>query len=193
MTDVITGTGCHISEDAAVGPSGSRRGGPAVIGDDATVRSGTILYPDVEVGDRFRSGHHVVVGAGTTAGDDVLLGTRTVVEHDATVGSHVGLQAGTYLAPNASVGDRVFLGPGAILTGGAVPGRENATQVTTLRDGVSDGANATLLPGVTVGEDSFVASGAVVTADVPPETLAAGMPAEHRPLQDCLREGFRPD
>jgi acetyltransferase-like isoleucine patch superfamily enzyme len=43
------------------------------------------------------------------------------------------------------------------------------------------GANVTLLPGITVGAGSFVAAGAVVTADVPPRTLVAGVPA--RPLR----------
>ena len=39
------------------------------------------------------------------------------------------------------------------------------------------GANATLLPGIRVGARSFVAAGSVVTADVPPATLVAGVPA----------------
>jgi acetyltransferase-like isoleucine patch superfamily enzyme len=39
------------------------------------------------------------------------------------------------------------------------------------------GASVTLLPGVRVGARSFVAAGSVVTADVPPGTLAAGVPA----------------
>jgi virginiamycin A acetyltransferase len=38
----------------------------------------------------------------------------------------------------------------------------------------------TVLPGVRVGQ-SFVAAGSVVTADVPPRTLVAGVPA--RPLR----------
>jgi acetyltransferase-like isoleucine patch superfamily enzyme len=45
------------------------------------------------------------------------------------------------------------------------------------------GANVTLLPGVRVGARSFVAAGSVVTADVPPRTLVAGVPARVvRPL-----------
>jgi len=43
------------------------------------------------------------------------------------------------------------------------------------------GANVTVLPGIRVGEQSFVAAGSVVTADVPPRTLVAGVPA--RPLR----------
>ena len=39
------------------------------------------------------------------------------------------------------------------------------------------GANVTLLPGVRVGRGAFVAAGAVVTEDVPPGTVAAGVPA----------------
>jgi len=39
------------------------------------------------------------------------------------------------------------------------------------------GANATLLPGTRIGAGSFVAAGSVVTADVPPATLVAGVPA----------------
>ncbi|MDQ7831065.1 MAG: acyltransferase [Desulfovibrionaceae bacterium] len=39
-------------------------------------------------------------------------------------------------------------------------------------------AGATLMPGVTVGEQAIVASGAVVTHDVPPNMVAAGIPAK---------------
>jgi len=43
------------------------------------------------------------------------------------------------------------------------------------------GAGAMLLPGTRVGARSFVAAGSVVTADVPPATLVAGVPA--RPVR----------
>lgn len=40
------------------------------------------------------------------------------------------------------------------------------------------GVNVTILPGVSIGEGAIVAAGAVVTKDVPPHTLAAGVPAK---------------
>ena len=39
------------------------------------------------------------------------------------------------------------------------------------------GSNATVLPGVTIGDGAVVGAGAVVTADVPPYTIVAGVPA----------------
>ena len=40
------------------------------------------------------------------------------------------------------------------------------------------GANATVMPGVTIGEGAVVGAGAVVTQDIPPWTIAAGVPAK---------------
>jgi len=50
-----------------------------------------------------------------------------------------------------------------------------------LETGCFVGANVTILAGVTVGARAFVAAGSVVTADVPPKTLVAGVPA--RPVR----------
>ena len=40
------------------------------------------------------------------------------------------------------------------------------------------GAKVTVLDGVTIGEGSVVAAGAVVTKDIPPYSIAAGVPAK---------------
>ena len=44
-------------------------------------------------------------------------------------------------------------------------------------DNVWIGARVIIMAGVTVGEDSVIGAGSVVTSDVPPRTLAAGVPA----------------
>ena len=158
------------------------------IGRDATIREGATIYADVEIGDRFSTGHNVLVREGTTIGDDVVVGTNTVVDGNTTIGSEVSLQTGVYVPRETTIGDRVFVGPNAVLTNDPHPVRDDVDlRGPTLEDGVSVGANATILPGVTVGEEAFVAAGAIVTEDVPPRTLAVGAPAEHRPLPEKLR------
>ena len=47
-----------------------------------------------------------------------------------------------------------------------------------IKDDAWIGANVVILPGVTIGEKSVVGAGAVVTADIPPYTVAAGVPAK---------------
>ena len=45
-------------------------------------------------------------------------------------------------------------------------------------------ANVTVLKGVTIGARSVIATGSIVTRDIPPDTLAGGVPA--KPLRSLL-------
>ena len=185
MTDAICGDRVTIDDGATVGYGDFEE--PTRIGDDATIRSGSIVYGSVSIGDEFTTGHDVLVREETTIGDDVLVGTKTVIDGRTTIGSHVSLQSNVYVPTETTIGDNVFLGPGAVLTNDEYPIRTEVDLVgPTIGDGASVAANATILPGVRIGERAFVAAGAVVTDDVPPETLAVGTPARTRPLPEPL-------
>lgn len=190
--EVRTGTGARVDEGAVVGYPHGDDAGPTVLGDDAVVRAGTVVYADVRAGDGFVTGHGALVRERTTLGDDVAVGTHAVLDGDVTVGSHVSFQTGAYVPPETDVGSNVFVGPHAVLTNDAYPVRTDAAlEGPTVEDGASVGAGATVLPGVTVGERAFVAAGALVVRDVPAGTLALGVPADHRPLPPELRGGNR--
>ncbi|MFB6159826.1 MAG: DapH/DapD/GlmU-related protein [Haloferacaceae archaeon] len=183
MTYATVGRDAEIDESATVGYRYADDCEPAVIGDDARVRGGTTIYADTALGDGFVTGHGALVREHTTVGDRVLVGTRSILDGSVEVGSRVRIQSGVYVPPETRVGDDAFLGPCAVLTNDPYPLRREADlDGPTLAPHVTVGANATILPGVSVGERAFVAAGAVVTADVPPDTLAAGVPAERRPL-----------
>ena len=184
------GADSQLDPDTTVGYQHDEDADPAVLGARATVRSGTIIYADVKIGDDFSTGHNAVVREETTIGDDVLVGTNTVVDGYSTIGSAVSLQTGVYVPSHTTIGDNVFVGPQATLTNDPHPvRRETDLEGPTINDGASVGANATLLPAVTVGQDAFVAAGAVVTEDVPPGTLAVGAPAQTCDLPSELEGG----
>lgn len=187
MGQYHAGTNCRIDDGATVGYVYADDVSPTTLGDEARVRAGTIIYADVDIGDGFVTGHNALVREDTDVGDDVVVGTDTVIDGTTEIGSNVSLQTGVYIPTDTTIGSNVFVGPKATMTNDPYPVRQDVEmQGPTIEDGASIGANATILPGVTVGEGAFVAAGAVVTRDVPPETLAVGSPAEHRPLPDKL-------
>lgn len=192
MSETSAGGHVHPTAEVHSGVTLGHEDGdrPPVIGEDAVVRSGSIIYSDVAIGDRFVTGHDVLVREETRIGDDVVLGTKSVVDGHATIESNVSVQTGVYIPPYTHVSERCFLGPNATLTNDPYPLRTDAgLSGPTLEPDVSVGANATVLPDVTLGRRSFVAAGAVVTESVPPNTLAVGTPAVHRPLPEELKGG----
>lgn len=46
-----------------------------------------------------------------------------------------------------------------------------------IKDGAHIGVGAIIMPGVTIGEGAVIGAGAVVTKDIPPYSLAVGIPA----------------
>lgn len=61
----------------------------------------------------------------------------------------------------------------------------NKSNPINIGDHVWIGVNAIILKGVTIGEGSIVAAGAVVTNDLPPQCIAAGVPA--RVIKENIR------
>ncbi|WP_127841239.1 sugar O-acetyltransferase [Actinomyces wuliandei] len=120
-----------------------------------------------------------------------------------SIGAGCWFNTGTTLIDDAEIriGDRVLFGPYVTITTAGHPIdpglRSTGAQfsaVVTIEDEAWLGANVTVLPGVTIGRGSVVAAGAVVTANVPPMTVVAGVPARIvRSITEADREvGFRP-
>lgn len=126
---------------------------------------GRVVMHDVRFFNLYRRGL-----AGLAVGDDCFLGDECLLD----------LAEGIVLGSQVTLAERVL-----ILTHTNVGYKDHPLQKhfpasaspVRIESGSFVGANATLLPGITIGTGSFVAAGAVVTADVPPRTLVAGVPA----------------
>ena len=146
------GEGATVFEPVTVGfPSRDRmeeKDYPGTtIGRNAVLRSGTIIYCDVVIGDAFQTGHNVLIREKTTIGDRVAIGTAAVIEGDCTIGDDVRLQSLVYIPTGARIGDRVFIGPNAVLTNDRYPpGPHESLRGPVIGDDAVIGANATILP-----------------------------------------------
>lgn len=102
-----------------------------------------------------------------------------------SIGSNVFINQGCHFMDmgGITIGNDVLIGPRVNLVSAGHPlspsERRNGIVAKPIRIGnnVWIGAAATILPGVTIGDNAVIAAGAVVSRDIPPETVAAGVPA----------------
>jgi len=193
--NVTVGKRCVIQENVSLGMPAreflgkNRERLPATtIGDNAVLRSGTVIYCAVTIGNNFQSGHHVLIREQTIIGSNVLVGTNTVIDGRTKIGDHVSIQSSVYIPSDTIIEDFVFIGPNSVLTNDKYPVRkQQALKGPTIRSGATIGANATLLPEIEIGPGAVVAAGSVVTRDVPAWKLAIGVPARIEDLPEFLK------
>lgn len=180
--NVEVGDGTVIDEGATVGepPRGRKPGELQTrIGAGGVIRSGTVVYAGVVIGDRFSSGHGALIREDNEIGDDCSVGTNAVLESGNRIGSGTRVHSGCFLE-HTTLGDRVFLGPNVVFTDDphpACPRYLDCVLGATVEDDVSIGANATILPGIRIGAGSLIGAGSVVTRDVEPGAVVTGNPA----------------
>ena len=171
---LIIGRNYVIQDDVILGHSDT---GKVIIGDDALIRSGSIIYSNVKIGNGFKTGHRALIRENSEIGDNVLIGTNAVLDGNCKLGNNISIQTGAYITAYTTVEDNVFIGPWVVtandkymVTGAKLIG-------PTIKKGARIGANSTILPGVVIGEGAVVGSGSVVTKDVAPGKTVAGNPA----------------
>jgi acetyltransferase-like isoleucine patch superfamily enzyme len=118
----------------------------------------SVTWPQrVRVGDRctLNAGVHLGGRGGITIGDDCRISANAFIETG-------------------------FLDP-AYRTDGEKVWRTHDHEPIEIGRNVWIGAGAQVLAGVSIGDNAIVAAGAVVVSDVPPDSIALGVPAECRP------------
>ena len=102
--------------------------------------------------------------------------TGVEIHPAATIGDRffVDHGMGTVIGETSVIGDDVLMYHGVTLGGNSM---RREKRHPTLEDGVTVGANATLIGDVTIGENATVGAGAVVVEDVPAGATVVGNPA----------------
>ena len=183
------GEGTIIEPGVMVGVRYHRDCGPTRVGDNGILRSGTIVYGDVILGDYFQSGHNCVIRAMVRTGDYCTVLNQSTLEGIIRMGTGVRIMSHVYIPSRTWFGNHVFVGPGVTFLNARTPGREGTLSTprgATIEDNVMIGGGCTILPEITIGECSFIAAGAVVTKGVPPHSFVVGVPGEIRPLPENL-------
>ena len=180
---VILGKGCVIEDYVIIGapPKGSVPGElETVIGDNAVIRSHTVIYAGNRIGSNFQTGNKANIRELIEIGDDVSIGTLSVIEHHIKIGHGVRIHSQAFIPEYCILEEGCWIGPNAVLTNAKYPNSPNAKNELKgchVKKRAIIGANSTLLPGILIGEWAIVGAGSVVTKDVAERTVVAGNPA----------------
>lgn len=195
--DVSIGAGSVIGDGVRLGDNvvieanceiGIHKGtldfGETVIGANALIRSGSIIYSNCTFGDHFQTGHRVTIREKTICGEQCSIGTLGDLQGFITIGDYVRLHSNVHIGQKSEIGDCVWIFPYVVLTNDPHPPSEILDGVR-VDDFAVICTMSVILPGVALGAGCLIGAGAIVGKDVGRARLVVGNPA--RDVGDVTR------
>ncbi|MEM8605542.1 MAG: acyltransferase [Myxococcota bacterium] len=148
----------------------------AQCGSDCVFEAGVLVFhpEQIEIGANVYVGHNAILKGYHQ--NRMRIGDQT----------WIGQQCFLHSAGGLSIGSHVGIGPGVrIITsfhrevGRTTPILDAPIEYSpvVVEDDCDLGVSAVVLPGVTIGRGTQIGAGAVVTTDIPPYSVATGVPA----------------
>jgi len=207
--EVIIGKDCKIEDNVILGYANltKLREGykiePVIIGDNVTIRSGSIIYAGCILNNNSHIGHNVVLREFTRIGKNSSIGSGVICEGYTSIGDYTTVHAQTHLTAKLSIGDYVFIGPNVTTMNDKriryyrSEMKDSEDQGAIILDGVAIGGGAIILPKVRIDMGCIIGAGALVTKDCERFGVYVGQPAkrirhvERVEVVDYLQEFYR--
>jgi len=150
-----------------------------IIGANSVIRSYSIIYEDVEIGEGFQSGHRVTIREKISIGIKCSVGTQTDIQDNVKLGNYVRVHSKVFMGQYTVIEDYAWIYPYVALTNDHHPPVYNPKGVTIKKYAVIS-TSSVIMPGVVIGENALVGAHSVVTKNVDAEMLVMGSPAKVR-------------
>lgn len=174
----VIGANVIMGEPLAAFYSDTSYVNPALfIGENAVIRSGSIIYAGCEFGDNFATGHAAVIREFTKVGKHSRIGTSADIQGECFIGDYVRIHSNVITSQNVTIHDYVWILPHCVIADCPHPPSDEVFPASIEPYAVI-AANSVILPGVTVGADSLVGASSVVSHDVKPGAVVIGQPAK---------------
>ena len=152
--------------------------------EDYFVHPTATLEDGASLGKGTKVWHYAHVRTGAVLGEDCVIGKSSFIDHSVHIGDRVKIQNLVSVYYGVTIDNDVFVGPHAVFTNDFRPRAQPAdgwnVVKTHVHEGVSIGANSTIVCGHDLGKFCMIGAGSVVTKDVPEFALVYGNPAKVR-------------
>ena len=140
-----------------------------------------------KIGEGTKIWHNCQVLGNAQIGKNCTIGHNCFIDIRARIGDNVKMESNTDVWDLVELKDYVFIGPSVVFTNDLNPRAKYSKKdypqygkwkPTLIEEGVSIGANATIVCGNKIGKWAFIGAGSVVTKDVPNYALVVGVPGK---------------
>ena len=144
--------------------------------------SSSIVSEKATIGDGSNIWHFSHIREGVKIGKNVTIGQNVYIDKDVVIGDNCKIQNNVSIYKGVTIGQNVFVGPGVTFTNDLYPEVDDWSEEkiipTFVKNGVSIGANSTIVCGITLNESCLIGAGSVVTKDIKSNMIALGNPAD---------------
>jgi len=137
-------------------------------------------YETVKIGKNTQLWNKVHIGRNVKIGHNCKIGDYVYIGNNVFINDGCKIQNNVFIPNGVVIDDNVFIGPSVTFTNVKYPRADYPAKEflqTIVGEGVSIGANSTILCGLSLGRRSMIGAGSVVTRDVGRYTIVAGNPA----------------
>ena len=82
-----------------------------VIGKNARIRSGSVIYCGSKIGDNLQTGHNVLIREENFIGNDFSIWNNSVMDYGCVIGNNIKIHCGVYIAQYTVIEDDVLIAP----------------------------------------------------------------------------------
>ena len=182
--NVIIGDNCIICNDCIIGePMNSYyydtnySNSETLIGNNALIRSHTIIYSGCKIGNDFSTGHRVTIRENSVIGNSCRIGTLSDLQGNIIIKDHVWLHSNVHVGQNSIINNYVFLYPFVVLTNDPKP-PSNDIFGPEIGEFSQIAVNSVILPGVRIGQHCLIGANSTVVKDCENYSLVLGSPAK---------------
>ena len=134
-----------------------------------------MLTKKVTIGKNTKIWHFCHISEGVKIGKNCVIGQNVFIGKNVRIGDNVKIQNNVSVYENVEIERDVFCGPSVVFTNVKTPrsfvSRKNEFLRTVVCQGVSLGANSTILCGIKIGKFALIGAGALITKECVPHSL----------------------